>query len=226
MNIYEFFQNSVDALQLYILIHYDKQTWFASWVGLSDVRKYFASCEGSLGSPYFHFDWASAGYRRMARNWTLYRCRTCGAVQAENYCCDTRSTALTEDEAFEFFRDHRYDIYDQELLDALLIDGWDIFCREVHPVVQPHCAEALECLTAISTDKDPMDQLTHMMWALKIRHHAGDIVNFYTQVDCMDIWINRVRTEGIQDVFGREDVDKFLAGGYPPIRIDLAKLQL
>lgn len=223
MNIHQFFQASVSALQWYILLHYDRQTWFKSWVGLSDVEKYFKSCGGSLGSGFFHFDWASAGYRRMAESWTVYRCRTCGVVSAESFCCDTPSIPLAFDEAFEFFRDHQYRIYEQELLDALLIDGWRIFCAELHPLTNPHRREALECLAAIAADRDPMDQLVHLMWSLKIPHHSGDIIDTYSAVD-MEM-VKRVRSEGIKDVFGEADVNRFLAGEYPPIHIDLEKLR-
>ena len=68
-----------------------------------------------------------------------------------------------------------------------------------------------------------MDQLIHLMWALKIPHHNGENMDAYSELD----WtlVDRVRREGIQDAFGREDIDKFLAGGYPPIKIDLPKLQ-
>ena len=105
MNIYEFFQKSVDALQQYILIHYDRQTWFKQWVGLSDVGTYFKSCEGSLGSPYFHFEWAGAAYYHMAENWTLYRCPSCTVVGEEKTCpeCEVPAVALAVDEAYEYF---------------------------------------------------------------------------------------------------------------------------
>ena len=110
MNIYEFFQKSVDALQQYILIHYDRQTWFKQWVGLSDVGNYFKSCEGSLGSPYFHFEWAGAAYYHMAENWTLYRCpRLYGRRRREDMpgMRQSRAVALAVDEAYEYLHAHR-----------------------------------------------------------------------------------------------------------------------
>jgi hypothetical protein len=221
MNIAEFFQNMIDALQKYISVHYVQASWYEDWVGLSDIRKYYASSDGVLGNQYFLFHWKEAAYRKMAERYTLYRCPECESINEEQ--CpdhDVVCIALTEDEAFEYFYDCGYTLEEKDLYDSLMEDGWARYCQGTHPRTDPVKAEILECLTAISQDETKEDQLVHLMWTLKIMHVNGSIAADYGDMDFGDV--DFIRRNGLAAYFGEEEVSAFLRGDSPGIEVDLA----
>jgi hypothetical protein len=225
MNIYEFFQAAVDALQKYVLIHYDRDTWYQEWAGVSDVGEYYKTCAGSLWNDYFFFEWTVAAYQLMARRYTLYHCEQCGAVcdkYDHHVWCEDDLVAMTRDEAYEYFKGHDYPISDEELMDSLLGDGWEAFCAGTHKVTDRTRAEILECLTAIARDQGA-EQLVGLTWALNIHHRNGSITMDYGTID--GPLLHAVQQYGLQDMFGEEEVNKFVSGGYPPIAIDLEKIK-
>lgn len=221
MNIHDFFQKSVRGLEKYILIHYDQDYWFENWVGLSDVRKYFETHEGSLGNPYFSFDWRSAAYRKMAEEQTIRRIDVVKQADPDE---TIPLGMLTVDEAHEYFMKNNYALDDKYLLRALMDDGWKSFCAGIHPKTDPVKEEALACLTAIATDEHHEDRFVHLLWSLKIEHVNGAIAQDYGGLSYLDV--DFVRTNGIRAMFGTDEVEKFMRGEHPPIEINLRRLQL
>ena len=222
MNIYEFFQAAVDSLQKYILIHYDRDTWFERWVALSDVRKYYETVGGTLGNSYFYFDWTVAAYHLMARRAQLYRCTLCGAIgekgDHDEGCTDL--VQLCEGEAYEYLSDCQY-ICDDILMETLLGEGWETFCAGTHKFTDAIKDEVLDCLTAIARDEGEQ-QFADLAWALNIHHRNGNIARQYSQISYA--LIDDVQQNGLRAAFDEEEIADFLAGGYPQIEMDLDKL--
>lgn len=224
MNIHEFFQAAVDALQKYILIHYDRETWIEKWVGYSDVGKLFKTCGGELSNHYFYWSWAEAAYHKMAQQYTLYRCKKCNAVTDEHEThswCAGNTVALTEEEACNYFWTNSYKIHEDILTEALGTEGWKAFCEGTHKFTDSIRNEILDCLTAIARDEGAM-KLVALTWALNIHHRHSRITMDYGTID--GPLLHAVQQFGLQDMFGEEEINKFLAGEYPEIKIDREKL--
>jgi hypothetical protein len=192
MNIHEFFQATIDALIRWYMIHYDRNTWMDRWVGAIDITRYFETCEGTLSNGFFYFNWRKAALIRMTEG------------------LGTDYTALPIS----------IRIPEQYLWDSLYEEGFDNFCEGCHDHTDIHKDEVLDNLQQVSDAGNLEEQMAAVLWALHIQHTKGCIAIDYSQGKLNPHLVHIVQQNGLEAIFTPAEVNKFLRGGYPPLKVE------
>jgi hypothetical protein len=197
MNIHEFFQATINALVRWHNVHYDRNSWMDKWVGVKDIEKYFETCEGTLSNGFFYFNWREAALRRMVDG------------TGTDYKTLPKSIRIPE----------------PYLWDSLYEEGFDTFADGCHQHTDQHKDEVLESLRQVSDAGNLEEQMAAVMWALHIQHTNGCIAVDYSEGKLNPHMVHVVQQYGLKAMFTPAEVEKFLRGEYPPLKVEELRVE-
>jgi hypothetical protein len=199
LNIQEFFQETISALVRWHNVHYDRNSWIDKWVGVKDIEKYFETCNGTLSNGFFYFNWDYAARSREVR-----------ALQEE---CAVGASVVKD------LMEGKWPIKPKYLWDSLYEEGFNAFADGCHEHTDKHKDEVLESLRQISDAGNLEEQMAAVMWALHIQHTNGCIAVDYSE-KLSSHMVHVVQQYGLKAMFTPAEVEKFLRGEYPPLKVE------
>lgn len=214
------------TLKLWLDVHTDPKAWAEHWIDPhGSAAELFKAYSAVFSNDHFHCDVRYRLYEEKAKGMDLYRCTECGFTDEDATECPDCGGVVEEmsleeatEELMEVFElDYVIDSLPEKTLEDILIhEVFPVYREAVAPVTEEIEEQVRATLDRFAEATSNEERLLAAMAGTSVYHVSGNIMedyassvpDFYVSFETID----RVRKHGLEQVFGRDEVEEYLFG--------------